>query len=130
MTVATDQLIRPHGGVLVDRTGDRPEGVDGLEVIRLSPRELAGIPNAVVVDVRSDEEYAAGHIDGALHIPLALLAERASAIPKDATVVTACGKGGGRSDRAALELRALGFTSARPLCGGTMAWLAQGERRG
>ena len=43
MTVATDQLIRPHGGVLVDRTGDRPEGVDGLEVIRLSPRELADL---------------------------------------------------------------------------------------
>jgi sulfate adenylyltransferase len=39
----TDQLIRPHGGVLVDRSGDRPDGVDGLETIRLSPRELADL---------------------------------------------------------------------------------------
>jgi len=115
--------------VRMTETRKLPEKVEPAPPPCLSPRELAGISNAVVVDVRSDEEYAAGHIDGALHIPLALLAERASAIPKDATVVTACGKGGGRSDRAALELRALGFTSARPLCGGTMAWLAQEDRR-
>ncbi|MEZ5100617.1 MAG: sulfate adenylyltransferase [Thermoleophilia bacterium] len=36
-------LIDPHGGSLVDRTGARPDGVDGLEVIRLSPRELADL---------------------------------------------------------------------------------------
>jgi MFS family permease len=88
----------------------------------VEPEALARIPNAVIVDVRSDEEFAAGHIDGALHIPLDRLALRASELPKDAVVVTACGKGGGRSDRAAVELRALGF-AARPLCGGTKAWL-------
>ncbi len=43
MTVATEQLIRPHGGALVDRTGERPGGVDALEVVRLSPRELADL---------------------------------------------------------------------------------------
>jgi sulfate adenylyltransferase len=39
----TSHLIAPHGGALVDRTGDRPEGVDSLEVIRLTPRELADL---------------------------------------------------------------------------------------
>lgn len=33
------------------------------------------------------------------------------------------GKGGGRSERAATELRALGWNSARSLCGGTQAWM-------
>ena len=38
-------------------------------------------------------------------------------------LVTVCGKGGGRSERAATELRALGWNSVRSLCGGTQAWL-------
>lgn len=79
----------------------------------------------VVVDVRSAEEFASGHVDGAVNIPLDALAEGAASLPKGARVVTVCGKGGGRSDRAALELRARGFASARSLCGGTSAWLAQ-----
>ncbi len=31
--VATEHLIKPHGGSLVDRTGERPDGVDGLEQV-------------------------------------------------------------------------------------------------
>jgi sulfate adenylyltransferase len=41
--VAVDHLIRPHGGVLVDRTGDRPEGVDGLDHVTLTSRELSDL---------------------------------------------------------------------------------------
>ena len=43
MSVATDQLIRPHGGALVDCAGERPDGADALEIVRLSPRELADL---------------------------------------------------------------------------------------
>lgn len=44
MTVAaTDRLIRPHGGVLVDRTGERPDGVDALERVALTSRELSDL---------------------------------------------------------------------------------------
>jgi sulfate adenylyltransferase len=39
----TDHLIRPHGGSLVDRTGERPEGVDGLEQVPLTSRELSDL---------------------------------------------------------------------------------------
>jgi sulfate adenylyltransferase len=42
-TVATDRLIRPHGGALVDRTGERPEGVDGLERVTLASREVSDL---------------------------------------------------------------------------------------
>jgi sulfate adenylyltransferase len=41
--VATDRLIRPHGGKLVDRTGERPEGVEGWERIAPTPRELSDL---------------------------------------------------------------------------------------
>ena len=76
-----------------------------------------------IVDVRSPEEFAAGHVDGAVNIPLDALAARAPELPRDALVVTVCAKGGGRSVQAADQLRARGFTSARSLCGGTEAWL-------
>jgi len=42
-TATESQLISPHGGELVDRTGDRPDDLDTLEVVRLTPRELADL---------------------------------------------------------------------------------------
>jgi sulfate adenylyltransferase len=41
--VATTRLIAPHGGELVDRTGARPDGVDRLETIPLTSRELSDL---------------------------------------------------------------------------------------
>jgi sulfate adenylyltransferase len=41
--VATETLIEPHGGKLVERTGPRPDGVDRLEQIPLTPRELSDL---------------------------------------------------------------------------------------
>jgi len=41
--VATDHLIRPHGGVLVDRTGPPPDDLDALETVALTPRELSDL---------------------------------------------------------------------------------------
>jgi sulfate adenylyltransferase len=42
-TVETTHLIEPHGGKLVDRTGPRPDGIDRLEHIPLTPRELSDL---------------------------------------------------------------------------------------
>ena len=41
--VAEEQLIQPHGGGLVDRTGERPDGVGELETVRLTSRELSDL---------------------------------------------------------------------------------------
>ena len=41
--VATERLIKPHGGALVDRTGGRPDGVDSLERLELTSRELSDL---------------------------------------------------------------------------------------
>jgi len=42
-TATESHLIAPHGGELVDRTGERPDDLDTLEVVRLTPRELADL---------------------------------------------------------------------------------------
>src|SRR2546423_14935104 len=41
-TVGTE-LIKPHGGQLIERSGQRPEGVEDLETIVLTPRELSDL---------------------------------------------------------------------------------------
>ncbi len=89
----------------------------------VEPTELRSVAGAVIIDVRSPEEFAVGHVEGAVNIPLDALAQQASTLSKASVLITVCGKGGGRSERAASELRALGFGSARSLCGGTQAWL-------
>jgi sulfate adenylyltransferase len=40
---AADRLIRPHGGVLVDRTGERPDDLETLETVELTSRELSDL---------------------------------------------------------------------------------------
>jgi len=98
-------------------------GARAPEPTCVEPTELDQMANAVIVDVRAPDEFAAGHVEGAINIPLDALAERASELPQGAVIVTVCGKGGGRSERAAEQLRARGFGSARALCGGTQAWM-------
>jgi len=43
VAAGTEHLIKPHGGTLVDCTGERPEGVDSLEQIPLTSRELSDL---------------------------------------------------------------------------------------
>jgi sulfate adenylyltransferase len=43
MVTTASGLIRPHGGELVERMGERPEGVEGLETVRLTSRELSDL---------------------------------------------------------------------------------------
>ena len=44
MSVATEtKLIAPHGGTLVDRTGERPDDVETLETLTLTSRELSDL---------------------------------------------------------------------------------------
>ena len=43
VTVTRTGLIEPHGGTLVDRTGDRPGDIEQLEVVTLTSRELSDL---------------------------------------------------------------------------------------
>ena len=43
VAVPTERLIKPHGGTLVDRLGERPDGVDSLETVTLTSREVSDL---------------------------------------------------------------------------------------
>jgi rhodanese-related sulfurtransferase len=77
-----------------------------------------------LLDVREQDEWDAGHIEGAQHIPLGELGERLAEVPTDRVVVAVC-RSGSRSDRAAKGLRLSGF-EAENLDGGVAAWSRAG----
>lgn len=64
---------------------------------------------ATLLDVRTPAEYAGGHIEGAVNVPVDQVAARLSEIPRDRPVVVYC-LSGGRSAHAASTLREAGYT--------------------
>ena len=92
----------------------------------VTPDELAARRADVqIVDVRWPNEWDAGHIDGAVHVPQDELAERITDIDRDRPVVTVC-REGRRSVAAAEELRAEGY-DVDNLVGGLWSWSAAGH---
>ncbi len=81
---------------------------------------------SVVLDVREPEEYAHGHVPGAVNLPQAELALRLDEVPRDRPVLTIC-QGGYRSLRAAQFLRQVGLDEVASVGGGTEAWQAAGK---
>jgi rhodanese-related sulfurtransferase len=81
--------------------------------------------DAFVLDVREADEWAAGHVGGALHIPLMELPARIDELPKDATVTVVC-RVGGRSAQATSWLAAQGYDAVN-LDGGMLAWASAGR---
>lgn len=79
-----------------------------------------------IVDVRSPEAYAEGHIPTAVNIPLQELPGKMSQLPKDKTIVTYCGSITCQmAPKAALELAQKGFKVVE-LHGGLKEWHAYG----
>jgi len=77
-----------------------------------------------LVDVREDDEWQAGHIDGAQHIPLGELGDRLGELPTGRHIVAVC-RSGGRSGAAVRGLRKVGY-DAENLDGGVTAWSKAG----
>lgn len=79
--------------------------------------------NAVIIDVREDNEYSEGHIINSIHIPLSSLKTRLNSIEKHKSqkVIVAC-RSGHRSSQACATLKKDGFEQVFNLSGGIMAW--------
>lgn len=77
-----------------------------------------------ILDVREDDEWVAGRIDSARHIPLAELPGRSGELDRTGVIVTVC-RSGNRSDQAATYLRTAGFT-AQNMDGGMQRWARDG----
>lgn len=69
---------------------------------------------AVLVDVRSPEEFAQGHIDGALNIPIGELEQRMGELPKEKDIVLYC-RSGARSSRGRSMLTNAGYAKVHNL---------------
>ncbi len=84
--------------------------------------------DAVVLDIREDAEFDAGHINGARHIPLAHLNTRIEELSrfKDTPVIAYCNTGQ-RAYAAAKTLEQAGFSKVRLLSGGLKAWEGAGQ---
>jgi rhodanese-related sulfurtransferase len=79
-----------------------------------------------VLDVRTPQEFAAGHVPGAVNIPYDQVASQLAEIPKDKDVVLYC-KSGRRAGLAADVLAANGYTKLEHLQGDMPAWLQAGR---
>jgi hydroxyacylglutathione hydrolase len=80
---------------------------------------------AIVIDVREPDEYAAGHIPSARHVPLGEIADRAGELPGDVPLVLHCGHG----ERALSAVSLLEASRTEPMLllqGGTAAWRGAG----
>jgi rhodanese-related sulfurtransferase len=96
----------------------------------ISAQEAAALQidkKAVIVDVREDDEWNAGHIAGAIHIPLKQLNAQLSELQpyKDKTIITQC-QSGKRSAKALEQLKSAGFSTVYSMDGGIQAWSQQG----
>lgn len=84
----------------------------------------AVVPGAYLLDVREPYEWAAGHIEGAVHLPMGEVMARLAEVPVEHEVVVVC-KVGGRSAQVVGYLNQVGRQAVN-LDGGMYAWVAAG----
>jgi rhodanese-related sulfurtransferase len=101
--------------------GNRLRGIK--EVDTLGAMSLINRSNALVLDVREQNEYDAGHIINSRLIPKGKVKERIGELEKyrERPIVVVC-RSGNRSESATAFLNKQGFTQVHNLTGGVMAW--------
>lgn len=109
------QVASHHVAALERLSRDYFTDRDGLEALNqdvLLDRLRSG--DVILIDVRSEHEYATGHVPGALSIPLAQLEDRLGDLPREQTIIAYCrGPYCTLSADAARRLRELGYDARR-----------------
>jgi len=104
---------------------ERPDLIQTIE--RISPPmladELTSSNPPLIIDVRTPAEWATGHIEGSINLPLTQLQQRIDEVPHNRRIAVHCA-GGYRSSIAASVLRQHGITNLIELAGGIAAWEA------
>jgi len=101
-----------------------PDGYENAPVSHVHEHVTMGNASPipfVLLDVRTQEEYQAGHIQGAKLMPVQTLADHLAEVPKDKQVYVYC-HSGSRSAKAAKLLASHGFTRIENMQGGIEAW--------
>ena len=103
-----------------------PEDTDAVKYIKLTPEEAKEIMDSeediIILDVRTQEEYDTGHIEGAVLLPNTEIRDRAEDVlkDKDQKILIYC-RSGNRSQMAAAELISMGYTQVYDF-GGIIDW--------
>ncbi|HEU4372750.1 MAG TPA: rhodanese-like domain-containing protein [Telluria sp.] len=121
--IFTVALVLISGGFLLfPALQPRGKRASALQVTQVINRG-----KTTIVDVRTPEEFAAGHLRDAKNIPLADLGTRIGELEKskNRSVVVVC-QTGARADKAVRQLAAAGFDDVVSLDGGLTAWQAAG----
>lgn len=103
-------------------------GFESMTIHQLYPRWLTRSGNGkafYLIDVRTPEEYAQGHVPGATLKPLDRLSQMTDDLPKQINLHLIC-RSGIRSQQAARILASQGFTHLVNIDGGTMEWIKAG----
>lgn len=93
----------------------RPQ-VPGVDAVAASAR----LPDVVLLDVREDDEWAAGHAPSAIHMALGTLGSEHGSLDRTRPIICVC-RSGGRSAKATEALRGAGYDVIN-LAGGMRAW--------
>lgn len=115
-----------HSPGFLELVNDAKSRVKQIDIDRYREMRQSGEPH-LLIDIREDHEWSAGHAGGALHIGRGIL-ERdiENKVPDKATrLVLYCG-GGYRSALSADNLQKMGYTEAISLDGGWRAWQQAG----
>ncbi|MEU8295750.1 rhodanese-like domain-containing protein [Micromonospora sp. NPDC048909] len=96
----------------------------GPQVPTVTVNDLAD--DIYLLDVREDDEWAAGHAPGAHHLPMMELPSRLAEVPTDQEVAVIC-RSGGRSAQVVTYLMRNGWEQVRNVAGGMGDWAAAGR---
>ena len=101
-----------------------------IQEVTLAQADDAIRDAAVVIDVREQDEFAAGHLPGAIHASRGMLEFKLSGNPalssRDLKIVLYC-KTSGRAALAACALHDMGYLNVKSIAGGFDAWAAAGK---
>jgi rhodanese-related sulfurtransferase len=111
-----------------------------LDLVAAAKSQITEVPLAeaeaairdadVLLDVREADEYAAGHLPGAVHVSRGMLEFKLSNAPqlsaRDKKFVLYC-KTSGRAALAAVAMQQMGYLNVRSIAGGYDAWAAAGK---
>jgi phage shock protein E len=104
------------------------EDIEVTEIMPISPKEVFEIiengEDYLIVDVRTQEEYDTGHLEGAILLPVQELEDRLDELPKDKRIIVYC-RSGNRSRTAAGILIDNGFSQIYDM-GGIGDWIEEG----
>ncbi len=117
-----------RGGTVITKSDPRSY-IDQTKVITVTPEQVPelrqSLVKSTVLDVRSDQEYAAGHIPGALNIPLVRIEKERGSIPAIGSLFV---YGASEADtfQAGTQLFDMGFFGLRVITGGFESWQSKG----